>query len=74
MCRAESFRVDCQGPLIEGFGLDKLSGVSIQLCQIVEGLRDVGVRRPEDLLSDRQGSLIQGLGLRIPPGGVIQDR
>ena len=46
----------------------------VQLCQVIEGVGDVGVVGPQRFLSDAEGALIIRLGPRIVPFGLIQPR
>ena len=57
--------------MIEGFGLGAAALDSVQLCQIVQIRGDVGTVRTERLLSDREGTLVERLGLGIAPFGLI---
>ena len=56
---------DGQGSLVERLGLLVLALVSVEVCQVVECVRCIGVLRAKYLFSDGQGTLVERLGLLV---------
>src|SRR5207302_860372 len=63
-----------QGALVEGLGLFVLALVTVEVCQVVERFRCMGVLRAKHLFSDSQGTLVEALGLLVLALVLVVDR
>src|SRR5438876_611259 len=62
----ERLFTDRERALIEPLSLAVPALVPVQGCQVVEGLRHVGVVAPERLFADRERALVEPLSLAVP--------
>ncbi len=74
MVGAERFLPDCQGALLEWLRLAIAALGIVELRQIVERFRDLGMVGAEGLLPDRQGALEERFRLAVTALGNIQRR
>ena len=65
MVGTERLLADRQRSLVERLGLGVAALVSVQLSQVVQRLRDIGMVGTERLLADRQRALVERLGLGV---------
>src|SRR6266487_3225372 len=65
MCRSRLFLPDAQGALKERLSVDMLALIGVEVPQSGEPGSHIGMLRPQQLLSNRDGTLVQGLGFLI---------
>jgi hypothetical protein len=71
MLFAQHFLLDCQGALVQWFGLAVVPHFPVQQCQIVETLCNKGMLFAQHLLADYQGALVQWFGLAVVPHFLV---